>query len=94
MNAGPDVTTGASLTSVTVIATSCDVDKSPSDAVTVTLKMLSPPESPGVSKFGASIKLTAPVDPLIVNNDASVPESIYVRASPSASVADAVKALV
>ena len=67
--------TGASFSFVTVIVTSCVALKSPSLAVTVTSKTLSPSASPGVSKSGASIKLTTPVAVSIVNRAASAPPS-------------------
>ena len=52
-------------------------------------------ESPGISKSGAEVNVTIPLEEPIANTSASLPEEMLnVRESPSASDAVAVKAVV
>ena len=65
---------GASLASVTVIATDFVAVNPASVAVTTTLYTLSAPASLGASKSGAALKAMAPVAVLMLNKSASAPD--------------------
>ena len=68
-----DIVGGDSITLVTVIATLFSAYNAPSEARTTMLYTLSPLASVGASKLGGVLKVTTPVEELILHNEASAP---------------------
>ena len=72
----PEVIDGGSLTLVTVIATALVTDTTPSKTLTIMSYTLLAPLSIGASKSGGVLKVTTPVEELILHNEASAPPEI------------------
>ena len=78
----PELIIGVSFRLVTVIATALVTDVVPSETLTVMLYTLLAPSSIGASKLGSVLKVTTPVEGLILNNELSTPPEIsYVSVS-------------